>query len=31
MTEAPNRFDLTPDQLPTAWFNLMPDIARAGM
>ena len=31
MSDAPNRFDLTPDQMPTAWFNLMPDIVRAGM
>jgi tryptophan synthase beta chain len=25
------RFDLTPEQLPTAWFNIMPSIAGAGM
>ncbi len=31
MSETRNRFDLTPDQIPTAWFNLMPDIAQAGI
>jgi tryptophan synthase beta chain len=25
------RFDLTPEQLPTAWFNIMPSIVGAGM
>jgi tryptophan synthase beta chain len=25
------QFDLTPEQLPTAWFNIMPSIARAGI
>jgi tryptophan synthase beta chain len=28
MTDARTRFDLGPDDLPTAWFNLMPDLAR---
>jgi len=27
----PTRFDLRPDEIPPAWFNLMPDIAAAGM
>jgi tryptophan synthase beta chain len=31
MSEARTRFDLTPEQMPTAWFNLMPDIVGAGM
>ena len=31
MADDRTRFDLTPDQLPTAWFNLMPDIVGAGM
>jgi tryptophan synthase beta chain len=30
MTEQ-TRFDLTEDQLPTAWFNIMPSIAQAGI
>src|SRR4249920_2350198 len=30
MTER-TRFDLSQDQLPTAWFNVMPSIAGAGM
>jgi tryptophan synthase beta chain len=25
------RFDLQPDQIPSAWFNLMPDIVQAGL
>ncbi len=25
------RFDLQPDQIPTAWFNIMPDMVKAGM
>lgn len=31
MTDASTRFDLTQDQLPTAWLNIMPSIAQAGM
>ena len=31
MSETRTRFDLTPEQMPTAWFNLMPDIVGAGM
>ena len=31
MSEVRTRFDLTPEQMPTAWFNLMPDIVGAGM
>jgi tryptophan synthase beta chain len=31
MTDQPTRFDLAPDQIPSAWFNLMPDIVGAGM
>ncbi len=31
MTDQPTRFDLKPDQIPSAWFNLMPDIVGAGM
>ena len=31
MTDAPTRFDLSQDQLPTAWLNIMPSIAQAGM
>jgi tryptophan synthase beta chain len=31
MTEVRTRFDLTPDQMPTAWFNLVPDMVAAGM
>jgi len=30
MTER-TRFDLAPDQIPSAWFNIMPDMAGAGM
>jgi tryptophan synthase beta chain len=28
MTDARTRFDLGPDDLPTAWFNIMPDLAQ---
>ena len=31
MTDARTRFDLRPDEMPTAWFNLMPDMVQAGM
>jgi tryptophan synthase beta chain len=31
MSDERTRFDLQPDQIPTAWFNLMPDIVKAGM
>jgi len=31
MTEQRTRFDLSPDEIPSAWFNLMPDIVGAGM
>ena len=31
MSEVRTRFDLTPEQMPTAWFNLMPDIVQAGL
>ena len=31
MTDARTRFDLRPDEMPTAWFNLVPDMVRAGM
>jgi tryptophan synthase beta chain len=31
MSDAPTRFDLPHDRLPTAWFNLMPSIAGAGI
>lgn len=31
MTEQRIRFDLSPDEIPSAWFNLMPDIVGAGM
>ena len=27
----PTRFDLSPDEMPTAWFNLIPDMVQAGM
>lgn len=30
MTER-TRFDLAPDQIPSAWFNIMPDMVGAGM
>jgi tryptophan synthase beta chain len=31
MSEVRTRFDLTPEQIPTAWFNIMPDIVQAGL
>jgi tryptophan synthase beta chain len=31
MTEQPTRFDLPQDRIPTAWLNIMPSIAQAGM
>jgi tryptophan synthase beta chain len=31
MTDRVTRFDLGPDDLPTAWFNLVPDMVAAGM
>ena len=31
MTDAHTRFDLRPDEMPTAWFNLIPDMVQAGM
>jgi tryptophan synthase beta chain len=31
MTEQPTRFDLSPDEIPSAWFNLIPDMVGAGM
>jgi tryptophan synthase beta chain len=31
MDDARTRFDLAPEDVPTAWFNLMPDMAKAGM
>ena len=31
MSDVRTRFDLQPDQIPTAWFNLIPDMVRAGM
>jgi tryptophan synthase beta chain len=31
MSDAPIRFDLPHDQLPTAWLNIMPSIAQAGI
>jgi tryptophan synthase beta chain len=31
MSEVRTRFDLTPEQMPTAWFNIMPDIVQAGL
>jgi tryptophan synthase beta chain len=31
MTDARTRFDLRPDEMPTAWFNLIPDMVQAGM
>ena len=31
MDETPTRFDLPQDKLPTAWLNLVPSIAQAGM
>ena len=31
MSETRTRFDLRPEDIPPAWFNLMPDIVGAGM
>jgi tryptophan synthase beta chain len=31
MTDTRTRFDLRPDEMPTAWFNLIPDMVQAGM
>ena len=31
MSDERTRFDLTPEQVPTAWFNLVPDMVAAGM
>jgi tryptophan synthase beta chain len=31
MSEVRTRFDLTPEQIPAAWFNIMPDIVQAGL
>jgi tryptophan synthase beta chain len=31
MSEVRTRFDLTPEQMPAAWFNLVPDMVAAGM
>ena len=31
MSDDRTRFDLQPDQIPTAWFNLMPDIVKSGI
>ena len=31
MSDVRTRFDLQPDQIPTAWFNLMPDIVKSGI
>ena len=31
MSDVRTRFDLQPDQIPTAWFNLIPDMVKAGM
>jgi YVTN family beta-propeller protein len=31
MADTRNRFDLTPEQMPTAWFNLVPDMVQAGI
>jgi tryptophan synthase beta chain len=31
MTQPQNRFDLEPQQMPTAWFNLVPDMVEAGL
>ena len=31
MTDAPTRFDLSQDQLPTAWLNIMPSMVQAGI
>ena len=31
MSDERTRFDLQPDQIPTAWFNIMPDIVKSGI
>ena len=31
MSDVRTRFDLTPEEMPTAWFNLVPDMVGAGM
>ena len=31
MSDVRTRFDLTTEQMPTAWFNIMPDIVQAGL
>ena len=31
MSDVRTRFDLTPEEVPTAWFNLVPDMVAAGM
>jgi tryptophan synthase beta chain len=31
MTDAPTRFDLSQDQLPTAWLNITPSMVQAGI
>ena len=31
MSDVRTRFDLQPDQIPSAWFNLMPDIVKSGI
>lgn len=31
MSDERTRFDLSPEQIPTAWFNLVPDMVAAGM
>jgi tryptophan synthase beta chain len=31
MSEVRTRFDLKPDEMPTAWFNITPDMAAAGI
>ncbi len=31
MSDIRTRFDLTPEEMPTAWFNLVPDMVAAGM
>jgi tryptophan synthase beta chain len=31
MADVPTRFDLRPEDMPTAWFNLIPDMVKAGM
>ena len=31
MADVRTRFDLQPQDMPTAWFNLIPDMVKAGM